>query len=152
MKRGYPRPQMRVEKCSVDVPDKARWSGRSYPVPYSARTDKISRIHYGRINECITYRKCIVCGNVVDLDSDGNIIALLDRGRVGVESGPFHEKCARLTANLCPVIARDEERKKMDEKEYIRFGFTIIEWRSAQKQMRADFQDLYNGKKDEPNT
>jgi len=151
MKRGYPRPQMRVEKISADV-DKERWGNRSYPIPYSARTNLISRIHYGRTIECITYRKCLVCGTVVDLDDDGKVIVLLDRGMIGVESGPFHEKCARLTARLCPVVARDIERRTAEEIKLTRFGFSTHDWKQARETMKRKFHEMYKAKEDEPNT
>lgn len=108
MKRGFPRPQMRVEKCMTNDPNTTgsmgygeKWDDRTYPVPYTA-ANYISTLHSGRAGECVMFKRCFACGEPVEGDE---VMVLRMTGKIFSESGPFHDKCATITAKLCPHIA-----------------------------------------------
>lgn len=83
-----------------------RWDNKTYPVPYTAQDSSISTLNSGRMMECATFKKCVACGDAVTEDS---VSVIRKNGKVFSESGPFHEKCARLTARMCPHIAESKE-------------------------------------------
>lgn len=118
MKRGFPRPQTLVETTTPPSRRTAyqkKWLGISYPHPYTARADLISRLHYGRVFECITFKKCIVCGKHV---KGNKVWTYRDGDRLTPDSGPFHEKCVKLTQALCPFVAVTKGRFAWQEEDW----------------------------------
>jgi len=115
MKRGFPRPLMRVEKSKRDD----NWKPRSLPIPYSSRIDNIAHWHYGRLKECTTFKKCIVCGDDVPED-----IVWIYRSFSSIEpdSGPFHEGCKKQTVTLCPFIADKPARYNWSQESWAEVG------------------------------
>lgn len=114
MKRGFPRPQMHVDKTRThrvwnESEDRysyigsygEKWDGKNYPVPYTAEEDAISQLHSGRMRECVAFKRCVACGEPVQEEI---ISLMLKKGELHSESGPFHSKCARLTQAMCPHI------------------------------------------------
>lgn len=91
MNKGFPRP--RIEN-----------KGKVYPLPYTAEEKSIAVLHDDRFKECLIGRLCIVCGEGVNSDA---CFAILKSGVVFGESGPFHEKCAKMTLFLCPHMKDD---------------------------------------------
>lgn len=116
MKRGFPRPQMYIEVCTTNVivDDEGvrtyggygeKWNHKTYPVPYTAQSHNISTVESDRLDECHENCLCLACGEQVPQDE---IWAMVMRGEYFQESGPFHEKCARLTERMCPHIAESK--------------------------------------------
>jgi hypothetical protein len=144
MKRGFPRPVTKVENIQTSSLKHMNeiYGNRPYPHPYTARIDKISRMHFGRVRECIIFRKCSVCGNPVKPDELGEVTVILDRGDFSADSGPFHEKCAVLAKIKCPLIATQGSR------------FTIAKrkWANAQPSMRKAYSYNYGHEIDPPGT
>lgn len=129
MKRGFPRPQMHVEQTQThrvwNEYGKSyayvgsygeRWDNKNYPVPYTAEEDAISQLHSGRMRECVTFKRCVACGESIQEEI---VSLMLRKGELHSESGPFHDKCARLTQNLCPHINLGSEyafvKRRWDE-------------------------------------
>ena len=131
MKRGYPRPQMHVSKCVTNTTADGRsgvgygerWDNKNYPVPYTAEEDAISTLHDGRLKECVHFNKCIACGEPVE---NKTIPILLRNNEVMGESGPFHEKCAKLTERMCPHVAVSTE-----------YGFKHMAWAEVKPKILA---------------
>jgi len=108
MHAGFPRPQFQVEKTkTARLGEKEwgsygeKWDNRSYPIPYTAEDYSISTLNSDRLEDCVSHKKCIACGEAVEEEL---VTILLYDGQVQGESGPFHEKCARLTNTMCPHI------------------------------------------------
>lgn len=105
MKRGFPRPTMYVREIqSWRYTDDERntMSHQTYPVPYTAHDDSLARLHVGRVKDCTSFRNCIVCG---EWCPDDEVWVYLNGVNGYVEdSGPFHEKCMRLTQAKCPMV------------------------------------------------
>lgn len=136
MKRGFPRPRAikyPVTTWQLSVDQREKYDGKNFPVPYSARSETdLAKLHDGRVGECITFCRCIVCGDDVEPDEDGMVMVYRNSvGSLVEDSGPFHEKCAILTQKLCPVI---KERGPM--------GYT---WK---KESWSDVGPLIRGKHD----
>lgn len=102
----------------------------------------VQRLHFGRVKDCIKFRKCIVCGENVAPDADGKVYACLDYGAVVPDSGPFHEKCMRLTQTMCPVVKMQTQR----------FTFAKVEWKTLRPKMIKKFNFAYSSNKDTPGT
>lgn len=113
MKRGFPRPQMHVAKTTTNFStDESgttkyglsygeKWDDKTYPIPYTAEEHSISTLHSERLRECVVNKNCIACGEAVEEE----IVTVMYQGnKIFSESGPFHEKCARLTQAMCPHI------------------------------------------------
>lgn len=95
------------ELSTYFIPEEAKapYEHRAYPHPYSSRDDDIATLHNGRVGYCISRCMCIVCGLKVETDTDGRVwIYRNSQGGLVEDSGPFHEKCMRLTISMCPVI------------------------------------------------
>lgn len=142
MKRGFPRPTVKIGKLAtyslVSRGLQDKYGNRTYPIPYSARTDKISRVRYGRIRECQSFKRCVVCGDSV---KDQEVMMLMTYGMVGPDSGPFHPKCAKLTEAMCPVVK--EQMKSGPNKNLQRFSWERMDWPLAQARLRRAYEDDY---------
>lgn len=107
MKRGLPRPLVYIEKLeNLGWDDDAKWRNRRYPIPYTAG-GYISLISDGRAKECVSFRKCFVCGEHVP----GKPWALAkgeDLSTEHGEAGPYHEVCIKIAMRMCPHIAEGE--------------------------------------------
>lgn len=99
MDKGFPRP--RIEN-----------NGKAYPLPYTAEENSIANLNDPRLLECINGGLCMICGESVGDRS----FAMLRDGNFFSESGPFHEKCVKMTLFLCPHI-KDNTRFAMAEVE-----------------------------------
>jgi hypothetical protein len=93
--KGFPRPRFE------------NWDKVTYPLPYTAKETSIAVLDDDRVAECLGDNLCIVCGEGVG----DRCFAILKKSisddfdlSVFAESGPFHEKCVKLTLFLCPHI------------------------------------------------
>ena len=105
MKRGLPRPLIKVDTFEWHTDPDPKWIGRRFPMPYTSREEDIGLIHDGRAKECVDFRKCFVCGNHVDgtpwvLYKDVEGVGS-DHG----EAGPYHKVCLDIAMKMCPHIA-----------------------------------------------
>lgn len=124
MKRGFPRPLTKIEKTSSNLSRSARnttgsygkkWDGRNYPHPYAATEENLARISTGRKAECVKFKRCMNCGEVVKEDIVG-LILYNPRSRMGMkfddfihhESGPYHFKCLIQSMTMCPHLATNK--------------------------------------------
>lgn len=110
MKRGFPRPQLKVSRMQnfrFSEEEQGRYGNRQYPIPYTAMDGDLSRVDPARVVECAQYKKCIVCGKHVE----GDIVWVYRNGSNGwvPDSGPFHKKCKDLTIAMCPMVRRSYE-------------------------------------------
>ena len=107
MKRGFPRPmiewpELKSDKFSDKWQEWWRHKTRRLPIPYSAQEDNLSQLHGGRVKDCTSFRNCIVCG---DWCPDDEVWAYKNGSNGWIQdSGPFHEKCVRLTMKMCPMV------------------------------------------------
>jgi len=124
---------MFVSKCYTNIivePDGTRkygqgygdkWDNKTYPVPYTASEQTISSLHSGRMIECAKFKRCVACGDPV---SEPDVSVIRKNGKLISESGPFHEKCARLTARMCPHIAESKE-----------YAFSVEPWANVKSEI-----------------
>lgn len=130
MQRGFPRPQIQIEKCRTLFNQESKswggygdfWDNKTYPVPYTAEIDSISVLNSDRMEECATGKLCVVCGDEVPEET---VSVLFKDGEVFSESGPFHEKCARLTEKMCPHIAISQGQ----------YAFKSVPWVSVKSEI-----------------
>lgn len=107
MKRGLPRPMMdwnELKSFRFSEEEQKDWRSRPrrLPVPYSSYEDDLARLHTGRVKDCTSFRNCIVCG---DWCPDDKVWAYINGNNGWVQdSGPFHEKCMKMTVKLCPMV------------------------------------------------
>lgn len=116
MTKGFPRPRKTVKQIRVGrwVLNK-EWAGKSYPIPFSAKMNRVGHLCKSRVIECATKKLCIVCGEDVPGE---DVWCYLWLGSLTADSGPFHEKCVRLTQKMCPVVSEHPDR----------FDFKMMKW------------------------
>lgn len=118
MKRGFPRPRMYVGTTRRH-PSRgsygAKWNNKTYPHPYSASERVIADIHPGRMKECVKFKICGTCGDVVEDDMVGLILynpkspKVSGRDWLNPESGPYHFKCLIINFTQCPHLVETRQ-------------------------------------------
>jgi hypothetical protein len=124
VKRGFPRPRHLIEKTTRH-PTKGsygkKWDNKTYPHPYNASDNHPANISTARLAECIKFKKCGTCGEPVDEDLVGLILAnpaspiwkrhdkRWYRGWLHSESGPYHLKCLTLNFTMCPHLVETKQ-------------------------------------------
>lgn len=131
MQRGFPRPQIQIAKCGTLYNQESNswggygesWDNKTYPVPYTAESDAISVLNSDRMEECANHKLCVVCGDDV---TEEIVSVMFKDGAVFSESGPFHEKCARLTEKMCPHIAISQGQYEFKRVPWVSVNSEII--------------------------
>jgi hypothetical protein len=107
-------------------------------------------MHYGRIRDCIYFKKCSACGEHI---AEENVTVLLEHGQYMPDSGPFHEKCARLVQTTCPIVHEQMEVPAGNPADSTkRFRFEVHNWSVASKGIQEAFRDSYGSCPDMPET
>lgn len=126
---------MHIDECSTNVFTDTegvrtyggygeKWDNKTYPVPYTAQEHNISTVESDRLDECFKEQLCLACGDAVP---DENLWAMKMNGEYFHESGPFHEKCATLTARMCPHIAESNGK----------YTFLQVDWLKVKSKMHT---------------
>lgn len=108
MKRGFPRPTIRLGNNFRTRSWGPKWSNRTYPIPYSASIHNIAVLDDDRAHECMLNKLCSVCGLGIEEDFIHLIIdteATVYTDLIMNDSGPLHQKCAIMAFTLCPQLA-----------------------------------------------
>lgn len=117
MKRGFPRPRKLLEKpTNWRISDDKFYQGKTWPHPYSANDNDLADVKPGRAWECVQFKRCQVCGEPVK--GEKVWIYLLAGEVYASDSGPYHEKCVRLTKRMCPVVALNEDHYRFQEENW----------------------------------
>lgn len=122
MNKGFPRPRAKIkeiEKAKRWGLDEDGWNNKEYPIPYSARMNRLSHLAKIRVLECAKNKLCMVCGEFVPGEM---VLAYKWADRLTADSGPFHEKCVKLTQSMCPMVNHRPEQ----------FNFELMEWDQIQ--------------------
>ena len=109
MRRGFPRPLFDTKPMRSSSVYNTYEYPRFLPTPYTAQTEAIAMLSSERARECLVDSVCSVCGESVEFNEQGWMTVLFKNGKLTYESGPFHEKCAKLTMTMCPHIAHSGE-------------------------------------------
>lgn len=116
MKQGFPRPRFNLKEVKgwyitarMSKDELQSLVNKSYPHPYSARDNDLADVDPGRIKQCTYFKLCMVCGLKVDGDK---VWVYRNSEGLNADSGPFHEKCMRLTQKLCPAVRTGIEKFK----------------------------------------
>lgn len=122
MTKGFPRPSKYIKKVKARLEvnrsifsGDEKWDDKHYPMPYTGQVHQIGLLAFGRVRECKKNNLCIVCGYKVEEEKPWVYIY---QNHLVDDSGPFHEKCAKLTQSICPFV---------NENPTI-FRFTQIPW------------------------
>ncbi len=143
MYKGFPRPRITVEKFSgswtyakvEDNPDAIKHEiekgeGKEYPHPFSASDSNISILDNARVYQCATQKLCIVCGEFVFGEK---VWVYYYGGDLQSDAGPIHEKCMRLTENLCPAMRVDQTHGEPGRI----YEWREVVWRDVQQRIIA---------------